>query len=39
MIKLNDIIVISEGNSGNSALQIIDIKNRKIIKDINYSLK
>ena len=37
MIKLTDNIVISGGNSGNSALQIIDIKNRKKIKDINYS--
>ena len=37
MIKLTDNIVISGGYSGNSALQIIDIKNRKKIKDINHS--
>ena len=37
MINLNENIAIAGGNSGNSALQMIDIKNRKKIKDINYS--
>ena len=32
MIKLSDIIVISGGNSRNSALLIIEIKNRKKLK-------
>ena len=37
MINLTENIVIAGGNSGNSALQIIDIKKRQKIKDIPYS--
>ena len=36
MIKMNENILIAGGNSGNSALQIIDLKNRQKIKDVNY---
>ena len=37
LITMNENIAIAGGNSGDSALQIIDLKNRKKIKDINYS--
>ena len=36
MIKMSENILIAGGNSGNSALQIIDLKNRQKIKDVNY---
>lgn len=37
MIQLTENIVIAGGNSGNSSLQVIDIKKRQKIKDIPYS--